>query len=90
MALGDDAVFEACRECRYRQDCSYVAGKFEADAEILSVQGDLEANRVIVIDHSTASILENPRARCTAGKGLHDFTNVQTRLDCEGDTFGDT
>ena len=66
-SLGDEPIFEGCRQRRDGQRRTDAVRELEADPEILSVQRDLEAERIVVVDHATAAIFEHPR---TSGPAL--------------------
>ena len=57
VSLGYEFVLEGRGHRRDGQDRTDALRQVEADGQVLSVQRNLEAERVVVLDHSAATIL---------------------------------
>jgi hypothetical protein len=60
VTLGDQARFERRGQRSQRQAHAQLVGQADGDAEVLAVERQLEAERVVVVDHPTAAVCEHP------------------------------
>ena len=65
------------------------AGEVERDAEVLAVERDLEAERVVVVEHPAAAVGEDPALGRAAAERADDLLDVEAGLDREDDALGD-
>ena len=66
-----------------------LVGQLEGDAEVLAVERDLEAERVVVVDHPAAAVGEHPALGRAAAERLDDLLDVEPGLDGQDDALGD-
>ena len=89
MTFAEQPIFEGGGEHGDRQHDARLAGHLERNPEILSMERQAEAERVLVIDHPRAPIGQDPALGCTARKRLHQQMRIQTRPNAEDDSFCD-
>ena len=89
MGVSDQVRFQVGREGGHRQIRAELASEIEGDPEILPVESDLEAERVVVRDHPTAPIGEDPALSGPASQRLDDLADIETGLHREHDPLGD-
>ncbi|HUZ41915.1 MAG TPA: hypothetical protein VMU68_11070 [Acidimicrobiales bacterium] len=57
MSLGDQFVLQGCGRHRHGLDRSDIFRQLETDGQVLSMQGDLEAERVLIdVTHATGML----------------------------------
>ena len=66
-----------------------LAGEAERDPEILAVERDLEAERVVVLEHPAAAVREDPALSRSPAERADDLLDVEAGLHREDDALGD-
>src|ERR1019366_6053085 len=60
VAFGDQPVLESRRQGGNRKHRSCASRELECDCHVFAMQRDLETERVGVLDHASAAVLEGP------------------------------
>ena len=80
--------FSSCAViARDGQRRTHLARHSEGDRDVLEMERQLEAERVVVGDHPAAAVLEHPRLGRAAGERLDDLVRVQPGLDRQNQPF---
>src|SRR4051794_33013764 len=88
MATPDQLRLQLGRQLAHGELRTERPSEVESDAEILAVEGDLEAERVVVRDHPPAAVSQDPALGCAATKGVNHLLDIETRLHGEDNSLG--
>jgi len=85
MTAVDELALDVGAQGGDRQVGVELAGHVQGNAEILEVERDLEAQRVLVVDHPAAAVGEDPALGGSAAERLDHLSHVQAGLEGQHD-----